>query len=133
VEGKRLHEEITRLVIGAGMDLFNCVAPGWNERNYHRAMLKALSARGVFAESHLCGSLMHRGRCADRFELDIMVEGKVLLELKQIRKNFAAAHSAQLINYLKLWNQDLGILINSGLEGLRFKRGAIRREESCLH
>ena len=120
--GKLLHEEITRKVIGAGMDVFNSVGPGWDEWDYHRAMLKALADKGVNAESHLRGSLMHRGECVDRFELDIMVEGKVILELKHIREGFAPQHYVQLISYLKFWKKDLGLLMNFGGDRLYFKR-----------
>jgi len=76
--GKLLHEEITKLVIGAGMDVFNSVGSGWDAWDYHRAMLKALADRGLKSESHLRGNLMHLGECADRFELDIMVEDECL-------------------------------------------------------
>ncbi len=120
--GKLLHEEITKQVIGAGMDVFNSVGPGWDEWDYHRAMLKALADRGVKAESHLRGSLMHRGECVDRFELDILVEDKVILELKHIREGFAPAHYVQLIGYLKFWKKDLGLLMNFGGDRLYFKR-----------
>jgi GxxExxY protein len=120
--GKLLHEEITGLVIGAGMDVFNAVGPGWNEWDYHRAMLKALSDRGVSAESHMRGSLMHRDQRVDQFELDIMIEGKVILELKHIREEFTPAHYVQLISYLKFWKKDLGLLMNFGGDRLHFKR-----------
>lgn len=117
-----LHSELTREIIGAGMDVHNALGPGWDEMDYHRAVLQALSSRGIKAESHLRGDLVHRNEVVDRFELDILVEDVVVLELKHIRKNFAAEHYAQLINYLKFWNKDMGMLMNFGLESLRFKR-----------
>ncbi|RKX44408.1 MAG: hypothetical protein DRP64_06605 [Verrucomicrobia bacterium] len=120
--GKLLHEEITRQVIGAGMDVFNSVGPGWDEWDYHRAMLKALVDRGLKAESHLRGFLLHRGESVDQFELDIMIEDKVILELKHIREGFASEHYVQLINYLKFWKKDLGLLMNFGGDRLYFKR-----------
>ena len=120
--GKLLHEEITKRVSGAGMDVFNSIGSGWDEWDYHRAMLKALANRGVKAESHLRGTLMHRGQCVDRFELDILVEDKVILELKHIREGFAPEHCVQLISYLKFWRKDLGLLMNFGGDRLCFKR-----------
>lgn len=122
MNGKLLHEETTRLIIGAGMDVHNSVGPGWDEWDYHRAMMKALADRGLKAESHLRGSLMHRGECVDRFELDIIVENKVILELKHLRTDFAPEHYTQLIGYLKFWRKDLGLLLNFGGDRLRFKR-----------
>lgn len=122
MNGKLLHAEITRLMIGAGMDVHNSVGPGWDEWDYHRAMMKALGDRGLKAESHLRGQLMHRGRCVDQFELDIIVEDKVVLELKHIRTEFAPEHYTQLISYLKFWKMDLGLLMNFGMDSFRFKR-----------
>jgi len=119
---KLLHKEITHAIIGAGMDVHNALGPGWDEMDYHLAMLKALDERGLEAESHLRGNLMHQGQQVDRFVLDIIVENKVILELKHIQTNFAPEHYAQLINYLKFWRKDLGMLINFGLDQLRFKR-----------
>lgn len=104
------------------MDVFNSVGPGWDEWDYHRAMLKALADRGLKAESHLRGNLMHRGQCVDRLELDIMVEDKVIVELKHIREIFAPEHYVQLISYLKFWKKDLGLLMNFGGDRLYFKR-----------
>jgi len=122
LNSKLLHAELTHAIIGAGMDVYNALGPGWDEMDYHLAMLVALNGRGIKAESHLRGALIHRHECVDRFELDIIVEDKVVLELKHIRSNFAPEHYAQLINYLKFWKKDLGMLMNFGLEQLRFKR-----------
>jgi GxxExxY protein len=129
---KLMHGDLTHAIIGAGMDVHNALGPGWDEMDYHLAMLKAISERGLKAESHLRGDLMHRGRCVDRFELDIIVEDTVILELKHIRTNFAPMHFAQLINYLKFWGKDLGILINFGLEQLRFKRVPFTPNQSTI-
>lgn len=122
MNSKLLHAELTHAIIGAGMDVHNVLGPGWDEMDYHLAMLKALDERGLKAVSHLRGNLMHRGQHVDRFELDIIVEDKVILELKHIQTNFMPEHYVQLINYLKFWEKDLGMLINFGLEQLRFKR-----------
>ncbi len=122
MKGNLLHEDITRLIIGAGMDVYNSVGPGWNEWDYHRAMMVALANKGLRAVSHLRGSLMHRNQCVDRFELDIIIEDKVVLELKHIRTDFAPEHYTQLISYLKFWEKDLGMLMNFGADHFHFRR-----------
>lgn len=117
-----LHPELSYAIIGAAMDVHNELGPGWDEEACHLAMLHALKERGLRAESKLRGSLMHQEIVADRFELDILVENQIVLELKHIVGDFAPSHRCQLINYLKFWRKDLGILINFGLDRLKYER-----------
>jgi GxxExxY protein len=117
-----LHPELSHGIIGAAFDVHNELGPGWNEWDYHRAMLEALQKRNIQAESHLRKKLIHRNEGVDQFELDILVENKVILELKHIRTGFSDQNYTQIINYLKCWKKDLGILINFGMERLYYKR-----------
>lgn len=117
-----LHPELSHQIIGAAFDVHNELGPGWDEWDYHRAMLNALRTRNLTAESHLSKRLMHRDEPVDEFELDILVDNRVILELKHIRTGFASQHYTQLINYLKCWEKDLGMLINFGMERLYYKR-----------
>lgn len=104
------------------MDVHNGLGPGWDEWDYHRAMIKALKKRGHVVLSHDRKGLEHRGLVVDHFELDLLVDDLVILELKHIKSNFHQKHYTQIINYLKLWDKRLGILINYGLEKLRYQR-----------
>jgi GxxExxY protein len=117
-----IHTELSYAIIGAAMEVHSKLGPGWDEEAYHVALLHALSRQGIKAESKLPGVLKNHGLIADEFELDILVEDKIILELKHILRPFAPAHHFQLINYLKFWNKNLGILINFGLERLQYKR-----------
>jgi GxxExxY protein len=116
------HPELSHAIIGAAFSVHNELGPGWDEWDYHRAMLKALQAGNIKAESHLRTALIHRGDAVDQFELDILVENKIVLELKHIRTDFSDQHYTQIINYLKCWEKDLGIMINFGMERLSYKR-----------
>jgi GxxExxY protein len=120
--GKLLHEDLTYQIIGAAMDVHRELGPGWGEIDYHMSMVHALEVRGLKVESHLRDTLLLHGTVVDHFELDILVEGIVVLELKHCRTGFAQSHYAQIINYLKFWRCDLGLLINFGMERLHFKR-----------
>lgn len=104
------------------MEVHNGLGPGWNEWDYHRAMIEALRGRGHFVRSHDRKDLVHGGMVANCFELDLLVDDLVVLELKHIKSNFHPKHYLQIINYLKRWDKRLGILINYGLEQLRYKR-----------
>ncbi len=116
------YPELSYAIIGAAFDVHNELGPGWNEWDYHRAMLSVLKKKGIKAESHLREKLIHRDEPVDQFELDILVENKIVLELKHIRSGFLSPHYIQIISYLKRWEKGLGILINFGLEKLCYKR-----------
>lgn len=116
------HPKLSHEIIGAAFEVHNGLGPGWDEWDYHRAMLQALQAKGLAAESHSRKKLVHRDKPVDLFELDILVEDKIILELKHIRSGFSDQHYTQIINYLKCWKKDLGILINFGQERLFYKR-----------
>ncbi len=120
--GDVLYPDLSYSIIGASMDVHNGLGPGWDEWDYHRALIEALCARGHEIVSHDRKSLEHRGKVVDHFELDLLVDGLVILELKHIKSNFYPEHFTQLINYLKHWRKRLGILINFGLERFRFQR-----------
>lgn len=117
-----LYPELSYEITGAAMKVHSEIGPGWDEEAYHRALLHALRKKGLRAESKLRGVLRHRDQAADLFELDILVEDLIVLELKHLRGGFDSAHTIQLINYLKFWEKGLGILINFGLDRLRYER-----------
>jgi GxxExxY protein len=117
-----LYPELSFMIIGAAMDVHNQLGPGWDEDSYHSALLHGLRKSGLQAESKLRGILKHRDHDTDVFELDILVEDSIILELKHLLDRFTPAHMIQLINYQKFWEKDLGILLNFGLDRLQFER-----------
>lgn len=117
-----LYPELSYSIVGAAMDVHNDLGPGWDEWDYHRAMIEALDKRGHVVVSHERRDLIHRGRAVDLFELDLLVDDLIIIELKHIKSDFHPKHSTQLINYLKQWEKRLGILVNFGLERLAYKR-----------
>lgn len=114
--------ELSYSIVGAAIAVHNDLGPGWDEWDYHRAMIRALEGRGHNVASHARRNLIHRGEIVDGFELDILVDDSVILELKHIKSSFHPEHYVQLINYLKCWSVRLGILMNFGLERLYYKR-----------
>lgn len=114
--------ELSYSIVGAAMNVHNVLGPGWNEWDYHRAMIEAICAKGHEVVSHDRKDLEHRGKVVDHFELDLLVDNLVILELKHIKTGFHSEHYMQIINYLKRWEMNLGILVNFGMERLTYKR-----------
>jgi len=117
-----IYPELSYKIMGAAMHVHNQLGPGWDEDAYHSALLHALRKASLKTESKLRGVLKQRELYADTFELDILVEDSIILELKHLVGKFHPAHMIQLINYQKFWKKQLGILLNFGLDRLQFER-----------
>ena len=108
-----LHEALTGRVIGVFYDVYNELGHGFLESVYHQAMVVALTDAGLVVESKPGVPVFFRGRTVGEFEADVVVEGKVLLELKAAR-GLDPAHEAQLLNYLRATTIEVGLLLNFG-------------------
>ncbi len=98
------------------------LGPGLDESCYHRLLSEKLIAAGIEHEFKPKGQLKHHGIVADEFEADIIVEKRLVLELKALRGPLAPEHFAQLMCYLKFWALRTGWLIDFGKESLYRKR-----------
>ena len=116
-----LHEEITEKIIAASFDVSNELGAGFLESVYEKALLIALMDRGLGAQSQVPLQVMFRGQIVGDFFADIVVENKILLELKAV-KNLAPEHQAQTINYLKATGIEIGLLVNFGNPKLEYRR-----------
>jgi GxxExxY protein len=116
-----LYEEITEQVLSACFDVINELGAGFLESVYEKALLVALREKVLAAQAQVPLKVMFRGQNVGDFVADVIVEEKVLLELKAI-KGLTAEHQAQTINYLKATGIDLGLLINFGNSKLEFRR-----------
>jgi len=115
------HEAITKAVIGCAFEVINELGAGFLESVYEKALLLALQQKGVIALSQQACKVMFRGECVGDFYADILVEGKVIVELKAV-KAIAPEHQAQIINYLNATGIEVGLLINFGNPRLEYKR-----------
>ena len=120
-----MHEnEISAIIIDAGLKVHRALGPGLYEAVYEKCLEYELKERGLIVERQKFLKINYGNLVVDNaFKVDLLVENKVVVELKALDEinNF---HSAQLLNYLKLGNYKLGLLLNfnSGL----FKNGIKR-------
>ena len=108
-----LHEEITGAVIDASFEVMNELGVGFLESVYRRALLLALEEKGITAASEVPLEVFFRGQVVGVFQADLVVEQKVIAELK-VASHLTSAHKAQVINYLQATGMDIGLLINFG-------------------
>jgi GxxExxY protein len=114
------HREISKKIIGVFYDVYNELGHGFIESVYHKSMVIALNSAGLHVCSPVIIPVHFRGHPAGDFEGDILVGGNVLLELKAVR-GLDSAHHAQLLNYLRATDIEIGLLLNFGVKP-EFKR-----------
>ena len=107
------HGELTKKIIGVFCDVYNELGYGFLESVYEESLVISLDEAGLRLERQLAIPVWFRGHQVGQFRGDILVEGKVLLELKSTR-TLEAAHEAQLLHYLKSTEIEIGLLLNFG-------------------
>jgi GxxExxY protein len=118
---KLQHEDITKKIIGCAFEVINELGAGFLESVYEKAMLVALAGVGLTTQSQHAITVLFRNENVGDFYADLLIEGKVLVELKAV-KILAPQHEAQIINYLKATGINVGLLINFGSSKLEYKR-----------
>ena len=116
-----MYEGLTRSVIGCGFEVINELGPGFLESVYERAMLVALSDAGLSAKSQAAIDVAFRGQQVGEFFADLLVEEKVIVELK-CAASIMPIHEAQVINYLQATGIDVGLILNFGSQKLQYRR-----------
>lgn len=116
------HRELSQTVIGVFFEVYNELGHGFLESVYQKAFELALRAKGLRVDRKIEVPVWFRGEKICEFEADVMVEDKLLLELKAVRC-LDSAHEAQLLNYLRATDVEVGLLFNFGVKP-QFKRFA---------
>lgn len=114
------HGSITEKILRVFYDVYNELGHGFLESVYHRSLVLALKNAGLSVRSRVSIPVWFRGCQVGHFEADVLVEGCVLLELKAAR-GLDSSHRAQLLNYLRATDIEVGLLLNFG-ERPEFKR-----------
>ena len=103
------------------MAVHNVLGPGLLEQCYHNALFYELKALGVSVGYNAPFTVKYRGEVVGEYLADLLVEDKVIIELKSVRR-LAPEHTAQLINYLHISGCRLGLLVNFQGSSLEWKR-----------
>ena len=119
-----LHKELSFAIVGCIFDVHNGVGPGVREECYQKAMEQRLSERGIpfVATPATRRELIYRGQVVDVFVPDLIVADRIIPELKHQVEGFVPENVSQVLNYLKFWNLDLGLLANFALDHAVFER-----------
>jgi GxxExxY protein len=114
-------DALSQKVIGEAMHVHRVLGSGFLEVIYHNALLIRLKKAGLIVESGTALPVYFEGDVVGTFETDIIVEGRLLLELKAVSA-LISAHEVQLVNYLTATKIDVGLLLNFGSKSMEIKR-----------
>jgi GxxExxY protein len=110
---------LSHIIIGAAIEVHRIIGPGLLESVYEMALCRELWIRGIGVERQVAVPVHYKGGILGcDIRLDLVVEKKVILEIKSVEK-LTPVHKAQLLTYLRLQDVWLGLLINFNVEVLR--------------
>ena len=116
-QGKSISEK----VIDCAFEVSNRLGVGFLESVYENALCVELSNKGLSYQQQKPLKVIYKGMVVGNFITDIIVERKLLLELK-VSLELNKSHKAQVINYLKATGISVGLLLNFGTPKLGVKR-----------
>ena len=121
------HHKLTEKIIGAFYEVYKELGYGFSEKIYENAFEIALQTKGLKVEVQKAVQVYFRGQIVGTYIVDVLVEGKVILELKAVQK-ILPVHEAQLLSYLKATKIEVGIVFNFGPRS-SFKRKVYDNEQ----
>ena len=115
-----LERELTGAIIGAFFECYNRLEFGYLESVYRRALVVELQARGHRCASEGLIEVIYKGVCVGNYRYDLLVDGRVLVEVKS-GVALASIAKRQLLNYLRGTGLEVGLLLHFGPEPLFFR------------
>jgi len=117
------YKDITQKIIGASFDVHGFLGNGFQEVIYQRALAWEFGQKGLDYAREIEQSIYYKNlpEPIGTRRADFVVENKILVEIKAVIQ-LQDVHLAQVLNYLKAYKLEVGLLINFGSKSLTFKR-----------
>ncbi len=117
----RQGKSISESVIGCAFEVSSTLGAGFLEAVYESTLCRELEAKGIAFERQKPLIVRYRGRVVGKYVADILVEDRLLVELKAMAR-ISGEHQAQVMNYLRAVNLNVGLLLNFGSPKLGVSR-----------
>lgn len=115
---KITENDLSYIIRGCVFDVYNELGPGLLESIYEAALAYELREKGLNVKTQVGLPVKYKDAQLDLgYRIDILVEDKVIVELKSI-ETILDVHHKQVLTYLKLTNLKLGLLINFNSEDI---------------
>ena len=112
-------EWLAKTAVDCGFQLHDEIGPGLPETAYQAFLAASLAQRGLRVEAQKPVPVAYRGLVVrDAFRVDLLVEDTLIIEVKSVER-LAPVHSKQVLTYLRLMDQPLGLLMNFGADLFR--------------
>jgi iron complex transport system substrate-binding protein len=121
---QRSVDQLARIVVNTAFEIHRDLGPGLLEAAYEMILFEKLRAQGVAVRRQVPIDIEYSGvRIANAFKIDLLVDERLIVELKAVDTH-VPVHAKQVLTYLRLTGQPLGLLINFGTA--TFKEGVRR-------
>jgi GxxExxY protein len=124
------HQELTEAIIRGFYQVYNELGHGFLESVYEAALCRVLQENGLLIQRQYPLTVWFRGEQIGDFRADLIVAENVIVELKAV-KALEPFHEAQLLNYLRASDLEVGLLLNFGLSP-KLKRLVFANEKKHL-
>jgi GxxExxY protein len=114
-------EKLTERIIGSGFEVLNELGHGFPEAIYQKALAHELGQSGISVEQQVPFEVRYKGVLVGNYYADIVVDKRVIIELKTVEK-LVPAHVGQVLNYLRAGNLHVGLLLNFAKPKLEYRR-----------
>jgi GxxExxY protein len=121
------HSDITEIIIKAFYRVYNSLGHGFLEKVYENALILELRGSGLAVTQQKPIKVYYQDAEVGSYFADLIVEEKVIVELKTA-EGIREEHEAQLINYLRATDIEVGLLLNFGVKP-QFKRKIFSNKE----
>jgi GxxExxY protein len=115
-------DPLTEKVIACAYKVHSELGPGFNEGIYHNALKLALEEDGLRFQTEKSFNVSFRGKHIGRLRLDLVIEDKVIIEVKALAGNLPAVFESQILSYLRASGYKVGLLINFGNKSCQVRR-----------
>ena len=112
-------DKVSKEVIGCAIEVHKILGPGMLEYAYEKCLIYEIGSRGLYVERQKTIPVIYKEILIDcGYRLDLLVENKVIVEIKSI-ETFTPVHHAQILTYMRFTNIYIGLLINFNVTALK--------------
>ncbi len=115
------HKDLTKTIIKCFYEVHNILGPGYLESIYQNALTIEFKRKGLNYSTERTVEIFFRNEKVGEHRLDLIVENKVIVELKAVAE-IHPSHEAQVLSYLKATGLKVALLVNFGKEKVEYKR-----------
>ncbi|MFH1504711.1 MAG: GxxExxY protein [Candidatus Omnitrophota bacterium] len=115
-------DPLTERIIACCYKVHSELGPGFNENIYQNALKIVLEEQGLKYQTEKGFNVLFQDKNVGKCRLDLVIDDKVIIELKALTGNIPAVFELQLLSYLKAAGYKVGLLINFGNKSCQIRR-----------